>query len=106
MADYSVTHLSGEIDIYSSPQAREAILDCLSADRPVVVELSGVTYIDSSGVASLVEGYQTARTKGLKFCLVGVSEAAMRVLELARLDGVFPIYTTVAEFLGNPNIKS
>lgn len=97
----SVVALSGEIDLSSSPRARQAILTSLGNDRPTVVDLSRVTYIDSSGVASLVEGYQTARNKGLKFCLVGVSEAAMSVLELARLDKVFPIYANVSECLGD-----
>ena len=55
-----------------------------------------MTYIDSSGVASLVEGFQTAKKKGLKFGLIGVSEAAMSVLELARLDKVFPIHADLA----------
>ena len=53
-------------------------------------------YIDSYSVASLVEGYQTAKKKELLFALVGVSEPAMNVLELARLDKVFPIYPDVA----------
>jgi len=59
--------LSGEVDLSTSPRARKAILDCLASRRPVLVDLSGVTYIDSSGIASLVEGYQNARSAGLKF---------------------------------------
>ncbi|MFO1435111.1 MAG: STAS domain-containing protein [Gammaproteobacteria bacterium] len=58
-----------------------------------------VTYIDSSGVASLVEGYQTAKKRKLRFGLVGVSEAALSVLKLARLDKVFPIHATVKDRL-------
>ena len=64
----------------------------------MLVDLSQVEYIDSSGVASLVEGYQTAKKQSLKFGLVGVSDAAMSVLKLARLDKVFPIYDSVAEY--------
>ena len=63
-----------------------------------MVDLSQVTYIDSSGVASLVEGYQTAKKSDLKFALVGVSEPAMSVLELARLDKVFPIHADIEAF--------
>ena len=100
-AGYSVILLSGEIDLSTSPQARKAILERLGAGQAVCVDMSGVSYIDSSGVASLVEGYQTARTRKLGFCLVGVSEAAMSVLELARLDKIFPIYKTAAECPGN-----
>ena len=61
--------------------------------------MSGANYIDSSGIASLVEAYQTARKSGSGFGLVEVSEGAMRVLELARLDKVFTIYGSLAEGL-------
>ena len=100
-AGYTVVQLSGEIDLSSSPRARKAILECLNSGRALCVDMSGVSYIDSSGVASLVEGYQTARSRKLSFCLVGVSEAAMSVLELARLDKIFPIHATAAECIGN-----
>ncbi len=95
-ADHWLVVLSGEVDLSTSPQARKAILDCLASRRAVLVDLSAVTYIDSSGIASLVEGYQNARNVGLKFCLVDVSEAALSVLELARLNKVFPIYPSAA----------
>ena len=63
----------------------------------MLVDLSQVTYIDSSGVASLVEGFQTAKKMQLRFGLVGVSSAALSVLKLARLDRVFPIHATVKD---------
>lgn len=94
---FNIVILSGEVDLYYSPKARELILDFLNRNYYVLVDLSGVTYIDSSGVASLVEGYQLARTRQLEFGLVGVSRAAMQVLQLARLDKVFPIYSTALE---------
>ncbi|MGH8597434.1 MAG: STAS domain-containing protein, partial [Gammaproteobacteria bacterium] len=82
-----------------SPEARKSILDSLAAAQPTLVDLSAVTYIDSSGVASLVEGYQTAKKKNLEFGLLGVSEAALSVLELARLDRVFPIHASLKDRL-------
>ena len=59
------------------------------------VDLSEVSYIDSSGIAALVEGLQNAKSKGRKFALVAVSKAVMAVLQLARLDRVFAIYPDV-----------
>jgi len=94
---YAIVHLTGDIDLSCSPDARKVILDRLGAGQHTLVDLSGVTYIDSSGIASLVEGYQTARKKNLQFGLLAVSEAAMSVLELARLDKVFPIHASVAD---------
>lgn len=96
---YAVLELGGEVDLSCSPEARKQILACLESGKNLLVDLSAITYIDSSGVASLVEGYQTAKRQNLKFGLVGVSAAAMNVLQLARLDKVFPIHTNVAERL-------
>ena len=97
--EFTVISLHGEVDLHQSPQARRQILNCLGQARNLLVDLSQVEYIDSSGVASLVEGLQLAKGRNLKFALVGVSESAMRVLKLARLDTIFPIHASVAELL-------
>lgn len=93
---YDIVRLTGDIDLSCSPQARKTILTSLSLGHHTLVDLSAVSYIDSSGVASLVEGFQSARKQTLRFGLIGVSEAAMSVLELARLDKVFPIHADLA----------
>lgn len=95
IAGFAVIHLAGEVDLSRSPAARKAILECLQARHNLLVDLGAVTYIDSSGVASLVEGFQVARRMSLDFALVGVSDAALSVLRLARLDRVFPIYASL-----------
>ena len=97
----AIVALSGDVDLDSSPKVRSALLDCVGMKRGVLVDMSAVSYIDSSGVASLVEAYQTARKGKTPFALVEVSESAMRVLELARLDKVFSIHSTLADGLEN-----
>ena len=92
---YVLVRLSGEVDLSWSQQVRKAILDALGASPKVGVELSEVSYIDSSGIAALVEGFQSAREKGQKFGLVAASKAVMAVLQLARLDRVFPMFPTL-----------
>jgi anti-sigma B factor antagonist len=94
---FAVIALNGEVDLNESPRAREQILSELRSGRPLLIDLSAVDYIDSSGVASLVEGFQLARSQQQEFGLVGVSKAAMQVLQLARLDKVFPIYASLDE---------
>jgi anti-sigma B factor antagonist len=94
-----VVSLSGDVDLDSSPGAREVLLDCVGRKRRVVVDLSGVEYMDSSGVASLVEALQTAKRNGSFFALAAVQGTALRVLELARLDRVFQIFPSVEEGL-------
>lgn len=96
-----VVHLSGDVDMHSSPRVRQGILDCLKEKGSVLVELSAVTYMDSSGVASLVEGFQVAKKQGSRFGLVAVAQPVMSVLKLARLDRVFPIHASFAECLAS-----
>ena len=95
-----VVSLKGEVDLENSPRAREVLLDCVGRGISVLVDLSAVSYIDSSGVASLVEAFQLAKQKKSSFALVAVSPSAMRVLALARLDRVFTIHETLDDGLG------
>jgi len=97
----TLIRLSGEVDLSWSQQVRKAVLEALAASKRVGVELSAVSYIDSSGIAALVEGFQNARTQGRGFALVAISDAVRSVLELARLDRVFPI---VADAAGIPDV--
>jgi len=90
-AGVSTVFLSGEIDLERSPEARRTLLDTLARRQSLIVDLHEVSYIDSSGIASLVEAYQKARSANLGFTLAEVGPPVMRVLCLARLDKVFPI---------------
>lgn len=90
-----VVALVGEIDLQRSPEVRKALMELMFDRRDVVVDMGRVIYIDSSGIASLVEAYQMARKQGSRFALAAVSGAALRVLQLARLDKVFAIAETV-----------
>ncbi len=94
-ADIVIAGFEGDVDIHTSPDARKVLLECVGRKMPVLVDLSKVSYIDSSGIASLVESLQTARKGGSDLALVSVSEAALRVLQLARLDKVFSIYVSI-----------
>ena len=92
-----VVSFKGDVDLEHSPKAREVLLGCVGEGQDVFVDLSAVSYIDSSGVASLVEAFQASKKKGTRFALVAVNAAAMRVLELARLDKVFTIHESLSE---------
>lgn len=88
----NVIRLKGDIDLEHSPGVRKSLLGAVQREGTLFVDLSDVTYIDSSGIACLVEALQAARADGSDLGLVSVSMQAMRVLELARLDMVFPIH--------------
>jgi anti-sigma B factor antagonist len=86
-----VVAFEGDVDLQSSPEARKVLLEAVGKGMPILVDLSEVGYIDSSGVASLVESFQAARKSGQSLILISVSDGAKRVLQLARLDKVFTI---------------
>jgi anti-sigma B factor antagonist len=98
MDSHDLLKVAGEVDMHYSPQVREQILASLKAGRPLLIDLSGVSYIDSSGIASLVEGFQTAKTAKLHFGLLNISNTAMQVLTLTRLDKIFALYDSVEKF--------
>src|SRR5688572_20948642 len=99
-----VIDVKGEVDLFSSPKMRSAILEALNNEQVsrVAVNFVEVRYIDSSGVATLVEGLQLARAKNRKFVLFGLQQRTREVLELARLDKVFDIRAGEVEALANP----
>ena len=92
----SVIYVEGDIDLHSSPELRETILDLFRnrEQDQIIVNLSEVPYVDSSGIASLVEGLQEARKRDGRFVLVGLREGPRHVLELTRLLNVFEIAET------------
>jgi anti-sigma B factor antagonist len=92
----AVVSFAGDVDLEHSPAARRVLLDCVARGRGVIVDMSAVGYIDSSGIASLVEALQAARRQGTSLALAAVSPSALRVFKLARLDTVFTIHPTVA----------
>ena len=97
-----IVALEGEIDLEQAGAVRRALLDSLKEGLDILVDLSQVTYIDSSGIASLVEGLQVAKKQKSDLALVAVSQRVRRVLELARLDKVFLIHADLAAATATP----
>ncbi|MBI2993765.1 MAG: STAS domain-containing protein [Gammaproteobacteria bacterium] len=97
---YTVIDWTGDMDLSCTSDARKQLLQCQDDGQHVLVDLTAVFHIDSSGVAVLVEGYQIAKEYGLDFGLVGVSHSVMSVLKLAHIDEIVPIHAS-AEALVN-----
>lgn len=90
----AILELTGSIDLSSSPAVRKILLHELRESRTplVILNLEKVKYIDSSGVASLVEGLRASRDFGSRLLLFGLSPNVREVLQLLRLLKVFEIY--------------
>jgi anti-sigma B factor antagonist len=89
----SVLTLEGEIDLHVSPRISEKLKSML-AQKPkqLVVDLSRVTYVDSSSLAVLIEAMQNVEKYGGKFAIVGIQETVRSIFEIARLDQIFRIF--------------
>ena len=97
----SVLPLEGEIDLHVSPQIGTALANLIAKKPPqLVVDLSNVSYIDSSGLAVLIEAMQNVGGYGGKFALSGLQESVRPIFEIARLDQVFRIFPDTASALG------
>jgi anti-sigma B factor antagonist len=98
-----VIDISGEIDLSNSPQVRQVLLREIKENRAprVAMNLCQVAYIDSSGVASLVEGLKASRDAGTRLMLIGVSGPAREVLQLSRLLKLFELHDTEEQALAS-----
>ena len=84
--------LTGDIDLSRSPVLRQTLLD-IASRKPgrLVIDLVAVPYMDSSGVATLVEALQALRKSGGKMVLCSLQPKVRSIFEIARLNMVFTI---------------
>ena len=89
----TIFDISGDIDLATSPELRKALLRELRELKipRVVLNLGAVRYIDSSGVASLVEGLKASRDVGSRLILFGLNRTVREVLQLSKLVKIFEI---------------
>jgi anti-sigma B factor antagonist len=92
--------LDGEIDLHRSPEIKEALQPPIKRKAPrILLDLSRVTYIDSSGLAVVIEALQQVLAYGGKFGLFGLQDGVRNIFEIARLDQVFEIFRDEATAL-------
>ena len=92
---YQLVELTGEIDLHNSPQVRKQLLAVVKAGSSIIVDFSELTYIDSSGIATLVEAYNIAKNNQLSLTIVGAKGAPLQVMELTHLNKVFPMINSL-----------
>ena len=94
---YIVLHLTGEVDLSNSSLVRSALLNILKDGKGVIVDLTELIYIDSSGMATLVEALNIAKRTKLSLIIAGANGAPKQVFELTRLNQVFTIVDSISE---------
>ena len=95
----TIVDVAGQIDLGSSQALRKTLLESLKGAKSMAINLSAVKYIDSSGIASLVEALKEARDSKKRLVLFGLTRPVLQVLQLTRLTGVFEICETEEQAL-------
>lgn len=100
--DIVLCTIEGDIDINSSPDIKKAF-DGLIKDKEakIIVNLENVPYIDSSGLATLVEMFKRTKTYGGLLKLSNLSEKVRGLFEITKLEKIFAIYDTVENARGD-----
>ncbi len=88
---HTQVRVAGEVDMNSAPDLRRAIREAVDGGGSVMIHLGGVSYMDSAGIAVLIEGLQWSKRTGVEFALCAMPHPVRVVVELARLDSVFTI---------------
>lgn len=98
--DVGIVSVSGEVDMYTAPQLKECLVDLIEgAATRIVVDLSAVTFIDSTALGVLIGGVRRLHAAGGAMSLVVTSRPVERVLSITGLDRVFSIHVTLDEAL-------
>jgi len=91
--EISIVTPIGDIDMSKSTEFRSALRPIIEANpKTIIIDLSHVPYMDSSGVATLIEGLQLSKQNNISFVLCSLSDGVKSIVELARLDKIFSIF--------------
>lgn len=99
----AIIAMDGHLDALSAPHAKEAFREYGTGAYHAVVDLAKVSFIDSSGLASLISGLKTFRAAGKQFRLAGVQPNVRQVLTLTMLDRAFDITPDVRSAVNSIN---
>jgi len=94
--------ITGDIDMYSSPALRDELMGLIKKKAlALCVDLRSVTYIDSSGIATFVEGLKCMKAYGgrLQFC--EVPHGILEIFRFSKLDRVFEVYGTIDDAINS-----
>jgi anti-sigma B factor antagonist len=95
-----VVSITGDIDLETSPKLREFLKPLSSKKTPLLLlDFSGVNYIDSSGLATLIEYFQAVQSFKGKLALASLSPRVKNVFEIVRLEQIFSLHPDIPSAL-------
>jgi anti-sigma B factor antagonist len=92
---WALVSVAGEVDLATSPELRAALDAAIAASSQLVLDLSQVTFLDSTGLGVLVQAHQRALEDGSQLRLVVVESNVRRVIDVTGLDTVFSLHESL-----------
>jgi anti-sigma B factor antagonist len=93
----TVVSAAGEIDLATSPALRSRLQDAIGRYRVVIVDLSDVTFIDSTGLGVLIGGLRRVNERGGEMRIVVADPRVLKIFEITGLTELFSIHRSLAE---------
>jgi anti-sigma B factor antagonist len=89
----TLVSLSGELDLSSAPALRELLAEAFDGDhqRRIVLDLSDLIYLDSTGLSIFVSAHKRATASGMEFCLTNPNPSIVQLFKITALDHFFTI---------------
>jgi len=88
-----ILDVTGEIDIYTTPQFKEAVSAAIDENKPsIVINMANVTYMDSSGFGTLLSATKRLRPVDGALYLANCNDSIQRMLQITRLNTIFGVY--------------
>jgi len=94
LGKHKILEVEGDVDLYNVGELKQSVFKLLDSEdvESLIIDMNGVSYMDSSGVGALVAGQKKVKTQGGKFALLNIKEDVLNILKLATLDQFFTIY--------------
>jgi anti-sigma B factor antagonist len=97
-----IIEIAGDVDLYSSPDLREALIGFIGSKIPsLYINLKAVTYIDSSGIATFVEGLKGMKSYGGRLHFFEIPNGIMEIFRFSKLERVFEIYGNIDDAINS-----
>lgn len=101
-SDRTVVEIAGEVDVYTAPKLREALIDLVAGGSyHIIVDMEKVEFLDSTGLGVLVGGLKRVRAHDGSLLLVCTNERILKIFSVTGLSKVFPMHASVAEALAS-----
>ncbi len=97
--DNIILRLTGEIEMSCAMHLRQAMLDVIAPGKNIIINMADVTFMDSSGLAILIETMQLSKKQKSSLKIVAISPRVKNIFEISRLDSFFNIYSDEQEAL-------